>query len=149
MPYRSQRSHEMSKDERRDGMKSRIQGNVPVGVLAYAGDEPVGWCSVAPRETYEKLERSRTMPRVNNEPTWTILCFFVRRSHRGKGVTAKLLDGAVKYARLSGAKVVEAYPFDTAGITSTHRGHSSVFRRARFTQAGTRWQRRLTPSQSR
>ena len=32
---------------------------------AFQGSEPVGWCSVAPRTTYEKLARSRTMPVVD------------------------------------------------------------------------------------
>lgn len=79
------------------------------------------------------------MPRVDHEPTWTVLCFFVRRSHRGKGTVRALLDGALRYARSKGARVVEAYPYDTAGITSRHRGHSREFRAAGFRREGKRW----------
>ena len=33
-------------------------GDVP-GILAYEGDEPVGWCGVAPRESFPSIGRSR------------------------------------------------------------------------------------------
>jgi GNAT superfamily N-acetyltransferase len=131
--------------EKRACTRSLVAARTPIGVLAYAGDEPIGWCSVAPRETYVRLERSRTMPRETPvaTTTWTVLCFFVPRRHRKQDVARALLDGAVAYARTRGAEVVEAYPFDTAGISSTHRGHSSLFRAAGFRQEGTRWSLRL------
>lgn len=143
-PYRVPGNRHLTSDERRDAMHALVLEGVPVGVLAYDGDEPVGWCSVAPRETYAKLARSRTMPRVTpaSTSTWTVLCFFVPRRHRRQGVTRALLEHAVAYARRSGAAVVEGYPFDSAGISSTHRGHSSVFAAAGFARDGRRWSRR-------
>lgn len=120
-------------------MKRRLETGTPIGLLAYDGEDAVGWCSVAPRETYARLERSRTMPRVDEAPTWTVLCFFVRRTHRGQGLTKALLKRGLTYARSEGAQVVEGFPFDTAGITSTHRGHSSVFEAAGFAREGKRW----------
>src|SRR4051812_20057789 len=100
-PYRFGDSPDLTKVERKDRMHKLVSGGTPVGVLAYSGDEPIGWCSIAPRETYARLERSRTMPRVTSPetPTWTILCFFVARPYRGRKVTRVLLDGAVAYAR--------------------------------------------------
>lgn len=69
---------------------------------------------------------------------------FVRREWRGNGVTQTLLDGTVSHARESGAHFVEAYPGDTAGITSTHMGHSSMDETAGFVpDEGRRWVRRL------
>lgn len=146
--YRVSSASHLSNSEKKEAMRRRIDEGVPVGVLAYEGEEPVGWCSVAPRETYGRLDRSRTMPRATppEMPTWTILCFFVPRSHRGTGVARRLLEGAVAYARSQGARVIEAYPFDTAGISSTHRGHSSMFREAGFHQDGARWFLDLKPS---
>ncbi len=47
-----------------------VAAGTPIGVLAYAGERAVGWCSVAPRESYVKLQSSRTMPRVSGAPTW-------------------------------------------------------------------------------
>jgi GNAT superfamily N-acetyltransferase len=140
-PYRFRDAHEMSDIQKKTGMRRLVTDGTPIGVLAYEGEEPVGWCSIAPRETYVKLARSRTMPRVtpSETSTWTVLCFFVPRTHRGRGLTRALLRGAIAYARERGATVIEGYPFDTAGISSTHRGHSSIFKAARFGRQGSRW----------
>jgi GNAT superfamily N-acetyltransferase len=126
-------------------MRRLVEAGTPIGLLAYDGGEPTGWCSIAPRETYRRLERSRTMPRVTppETATWTVLCFFVARSRRRQGITLALLQGAVRYAREHGARVIEGYPFDAAGISSTHRGHSRIFAAARFQRDGRRWFRRL------
>jgi GNAT superfamily N-acetyltransferase len=143
--YRVPASAELTKAQKNARMRSLVGTGTPIGVLAYAGTEPVGWCSIAPRETYVRLNRSRTMARATPPatPTWTILCFFVARPYRGRGVAQALLDGAVAYAKQQGAQVVEGYPFDTAGISSTHRGHSKVFEAARFQLDGMRWFRTL------
>ncbi|HWO72723.1 MAG TPA: GNAT family N-acetyltransferase [Dehalococcoidia bacterium] len=139
MAYRRESSADMSNTAKREAMRCLVATGTPVGVLAYDGDEPIGWCSVAPRESYARLARSRTMPRVTMENTWTVLCFFVRRSHRKRGVARALLEGAVEYAHESGSRYIEGYPFDTAGISSTHRGHSSMFQALGFRQDGSRW----------
>jgi hypothetical protein len=47
--------------------------------------------------------------------------------------------GVLAYARSQGARVLEGYPFDTAGINSTHRGHSTLFKEAGFRRQGRRW----------
>ena len=142
-PHRLADHAKMTPDERKAAMRGYVENGIPIGVLAYEKDEPVGWCSIGPRESFAKLASSRTMPRVTSSETatWTVLCFFVPRTQRAKGVTRALLRGAVAYAKASGAQVVEGYPFDTAGISSTHRGHSSVFQSAGFEQDGSRWAR--------
>lgn len=142
-PYRFADAHAMGKAEKEERMEGCVKQGTPVGVLAYRGGEPVGWCSIAPREAYAKLERSRTMPAVEAQPTWAVLCFFVPRAERGEGIPLKLLRGGVAYAKENGAKVVEGYPWDTMGITSRHRGHSSLFAAAGFKQDGKRWVRRF------
>lgn len=144
-PYRVTGRRHVDAGEREAVLRDLVGRGTPVGVLAYDGAEPVGWCSVAPRESYARLARSRTMPRATppESPTWTVLCFFVPRAARGRGLTRVLLDAAVDYARHQGAKVIEGYPFDTAGISATHRGHSSVFAAAGFTPDGRRWARTL------
>jgi len=144
-PFRVAGNPDLTSGQKKKVARRFVDEETPIGVLAYAGGEPVGWCSIAPRESYVRLEKSRTMPRVTPPatPTWAILCFFVVRARRGQSVTRALLDGAVSYARRQGARVVEAYPFDTAGVSSTHRGHSRVFAAAGFHQDGKRWLREL------
>jgi len=146
--YRVRNAGDLTSAQKRACMQRTVESGVPVGVLAFEGDEPSGWCSVAPRETYVRLGKSRTMPRATPiaTSTWTILCFFVARAHRKRRVARVLLDGAVAYARRQGAAVVEGYPFDTAGVSSTHRGHSSLFEAARFARDGSRWFLRSRPA---
>jgi GNAT superfamily N-acetyltransferase len=137
--YRFRNSDRLSREQMHDGMHRLVRERTPIGVLAYEGGSAIGWCSAAPRESYVKLERSRTMPRVSPARTWTILCFFVQRAHRGRGVASALLAGALDEAGRRGAEVVEGYPHDTAGISATHRGTSKLFRALGFQRDGSRW----------
>jgi hypothetical protein len=41
--------------ERKAAMEARVRGGVPIGILGYLGNEPVAWCSIAPRPTYRPL----------------------------------------------------------------------------------------------
>ncbi|WP_052441296.1 GNAT family N-acetyltransferase [Streptacidiphilus anmyonensis] len=91
-------------------LADEAQGGGPVGVLAFADDEPVGWCSVAPRACYRALARSRVLAPVDDVPVWSLVCFYVPGAWRRRGVTGTLLRGALAYAREEGAAVVEAYP---------------------------------------
>ena len=112
-------------------------GDAP-GLLAYHEGEPVGWCAVAPREIYPRLERSRVLKRVDAEPVWSVTCFFVARPMRRRGVTVALLEAAVWYAQARGARIVEGYPVEPrrGGIPDTFAwtGTASAFRRAGFVE---------------
>jgi GNAT superfamily N-acetyltransferase len=91
--------------------KLAISGQEP-GLLAYVNGQPAGWCSVAPRDEFPRLDSSRTLKRVDDEPVWSVVCFFVARPFRRSGLTAQLLSAAVDYARKHGAKIVEGYPIE-------------------------------------
>ena len=96
--------------DRKEALKKIVlQGGVP-GILAYSDGEPIGWCSIAPREEFHRLERSRTLKRVDKQPVWSVVCFYVVKQFRRRGVSTKLLEAAVKYAGKQGAKIVEGYP---------------------------------------
>jgi hypothetical protein len=143
--YRFSAATDLPHDDKKACMRKLVAKGTPIGVLGYVGAEPVGWCSIAPRETYARLERSRTMPRVTPQSTstWTVLCFFVVKARREEGVVHAIIEGAVAYAKQQGASVIEGYPFDTAGISSTHRGHSHSFAKAGFSRDGKRWSLQL------
>ncbi len=106
------------------------------GLVAYAEGRAVGWVSVGPREDYERLEHSRVLARVDDKPVWSIVCFVVSKTVRGRGVARELLAAAVDYARDHGATLVEAYPVDTARgrvpAASAYTGALSMFEGARF-----------------
>lgn len=124
-------------DLNRQRLKERVgSGPAPPGVLAYAGHEPAGWCAVSPREEYVRMERSRVLAPVDDRAVWSIVCFFVSRPHRGRGLTRRLIEGAVELAASNGASVVEGYPVEPPkGRTApvfVFTGLASAYRAAGF-----------------
>ncbi len=111
---------------------------VAPGVLAYDGDDVVGWAAVAPRSELP-FERSRKIPHVDDLPVWSIWCLRVRPGHRGKGIAHHLLRGAVDYAAANGAPAVEGYPVDNRAervdLTMAFVGTRSLFEQAGFAKA--------------
>ncbi len=110
-------------------------GTVP-GILAYAGKEIVGWMAVEPRAEYPRLDRSRVLKPVDEQPVWSIICFFTRRDFRGKGVSVALLKAAIEHVKKKGGKIVEGYPVepknDRMPPVFAYTGLASAFRRAGF-----------------
>jgi GNAT superfamily N-acetyltransferase len=108
------------------------------GLLAYTDGEPIGWCAVAPREAYPSLNASKVLQRVDDQPVWSITCFYIARGYRKQGVTGQLLEAAVKFAKKRGAQIVEGYPIDAGGEKksgpSLFTGPASTFRRAGFVE---------------
>ena len=100
---------------RREALRTQLDEDPPAGMLAYIDGEVAGWCGFGPRPRLPRLERSRTIPKVDDKPVWSVLCFNVRVGYRRRGVAAALLDGVVDLARRSGAPGVEAYPIDPGG----------------------------------
>jgi GNAT superfamily N-acetyltransferase len=111
---------------------------VAPGVLAYDGDDVVGWAGVAPRAELP-YARSRKIPHVDDVPVWTVWCFRVRAGHRGRGVAHALLDGAVAFAGDHDAPAVEGYPVDNRGekvdLTMAYVGTRALFEAAGFALA--------------
>ena len=101
------------------------------GCSRYDGHEPVGWCSIAPRETCEALERYKALPRIDAAPVWSVVCFFVVRRYRGQHLMVGLLKAGLDYARSMGARSVEGYPVDP-GRLYTYMGSPATFRSAGF-----------------
>jgi GNAT superfamily N-acetyltransferase len=101
--------------ERRELLRGQLGDDPPAGMLAYVDGEVAGWCGFGVRTALPRMERSRTIPKVDERPVWSILCFNVRVGFRRRGVAAALLEGVVDYARRSGAPGVEAYPIDPEG----------------------------------
>jgi GNAT superfamily N-acetyltransferase len=121
-----------TKESRVAALGDLVCRGVPVGVLAYQDGESVGWCSIAPRETYAALERYRALPRIDDTPVWSVVCFFVDRRFRRQGVPLGLLQAAVDYARSRGATVVEGYPVEPGARLYTYMGSPATFRAAGF-----------------
>jgi GNAT superfamily N-acetyltransferase len=126
--------------DNREALKALMKSGKRLGILAYSGDKPVGWCSVSPRHEYPRLERSRTLRRIDDKPVWSTVCFFVAKPFRRQGVSAKLLKAAVSYAGNHGAEIVEGYPNKSTAKQQDpllYTGTISIFRKAGFTEAPT------------
>ncbi|WP_370412957.1 GNAT family N-acetyltransferase [Streptomyces fradiae] len=130
--------HAMRGPERGAYVAELCAGAVPPGVLAYDGDEPVGWAAVAPRAD-TSYARSRTIPHLDDLPVWSLWCVRVRPGHRKQGISHALITGAVEFARAHGAPVVEAYPVDNGDArvdtTMAYAGLRRNFERAGFVHA--------------
>lgn len=102
--------------DRRKMMQSLVKKGPPPGLIAYAGDKPVGWIAVAPRSATPDWNRGRKSSAVEKEEdatdpaVWATTCFFVRAGHRKQGMTSELLEAGVAWAKKHGARLIEACP---------------------------------------
>jgi GNAT superfamily N-acetyltransferase len=101
------------------------------GLLAYDGDEAVGWISVAPREQYAALLASpQYRPQDEDEGVWSMVCFVVDRPRQREGIRGVLLAGAIKHARARAAAALEAYPHRVK--KDDYMGHVDLFTEHKF-----------------
>jgi GNAT superfamily N-acetyltransferase len=109
------------------------------GLVAYLGDEPVGWCAVEPRPAYVGLTRVFRVPWEGrnedrtDETVWAVTCLFTRAGFRKRGVSRALARAAVDHARAGGARALEAYPITTTTVIQDELNVGTV---ATFAAAG-------------
>lgn len=112
-------------------------GQIP-GIIAYFEGKPIGWCSVAPRQVYSRLERSRILKRIDDNPVWSIVCFYIAKEFRRKGASILLLKAVLDYVSHRGGTIVEGYPIDGKKSSSpdvfAYTGLASAFRRVGFVE---------------
>lgn len=110
-------------------MGELVRGGREPGLLAYDGGFPVGWVSVAPREEFGHLVRSRRYgPQDEEAGVWSISCFYVDPRAKRQGVATALLAAAVGHAVGRGAAAIEAYPHERGD----HMGSPAMFAAAGF-----------------
>jgi GNAT superfamily N-acetyltransferase len=125
----------------RERMWKIVLSGAQPGILAYAEEVPVGWCTLAPRDQFPRLDRSRILAPVDDLPVWSVPCFFVRRTWRRKGVSLGLLGAAVDFARAAGALALEGYPLvrvARAPAAADCTGAESIFLRRGFVEVARR-----------
>lgn len=132
-----------STQERRSSLQGQVcDADRAPGVLAYHGDEPVGWCQAGPKPSFARLRTAKVSvpPKGEQDPEglWAVTCFVVPVGQRRTGVAAALLAGAVDLARAAGAATVEGYPVETGGAQRSsadlYHGTVSMFERAGFAE---------------
>ncbi len=133
---------------RRQGESNRralhrlVAGGRTPGLIAYVDGVPAGWVALAPRAEYPLLSRSRILKPVDDRPVWSVVCFFVARAARGRGLTVAMLRKAAAYARRRGARCLEGYPLDASRRKVpdlfAYYGLASAFREAGFREVARR-----------
>jgi GNAT superfamily N-acetyltransferase len=119
----------------RRALREEIRGGKASALLAYVDGKAVGWCRLGPRETFDRLEQSTKLTRVDEKPVWSIVCFYVDPNAKRQGVASALLDGALDHARSQGVRLVEAYPVREGHMNiDAYTGYLPMFLDAGFEQ---------------
>jgi GNAT superfamily N-acetyltransferase len=123
-------------DGNKRAMKLAKQASVP-GVVIYRGATPVAWCSLGPRASFPRLERSKLLASIDDKPVCAMTCIFVHRKHRGSGLLSTILDAVCEYAADNGYTIAEGYPVEPrdgrrAGSDTAMTGIASAFLDAGF-----------------
>lgn len=132
---------ESSRERNKDHIKARIGAGPPPGLLAFEDGSAVGWMQIGPRaDVPEWNNKGRGSAPIDaadaSDPAvWAISCFFIRAKARGRGITHRLVEGGVDFARRNGARLVEACPIDLSRDSRSiglFVGSSQVFEKAGF-----------------
>ena len=139
----SKREFDAGKGEgNRRSMRRIVKSGRAPGLLAYHEGVPVGWCAVAPRGEYPRLGNSRILKPVDECPVWSVVCFFIDKKYRGRGVATTLLEAAVRFVKERGGDIVEGYPVEPRKgrmpDAFVYHGLASSFRRAGFREVARR-----------
>lgn len=130
-------------EKRKDGrtkkeMKKIVNQKIVPGIIAYDDNKPIGWIAVQPRENYPVLNNSKILAPIDDNPVWSIVCFFVHKDFRRKGLSIELIKHAVSFAKKNKAAIVEGYPVETrtekAAPPFIWTGTSSAFLKAGFNE---------------
>ncbi|HET9540988.1 MAG TPA: GNAT family N-acetyltransferase [Candidatus Limnocylindria bacterium] len=114
-------------------LQAEVRRGTEPGLLAYVDGVPVGWCRIGPREMFDRLEHSATLRRVDDEPVWSVVCFYVHPNAKRMGVASALLEGAEAHAARYGARLVEAYPVGPKQINlDAYTGYAPMYEAAGY-----------------
>jgi GNAT superfamily N-acetyltransferase len=108
----------MDRDARKARFRAIVKRGPPPGLLAYEGDQAVGWCAVGPRPSLARFESAKAsrMPEEADGPEpariYAISCFFIRSGYRKLGMTRILARAAIDFARRQGASAIDACAID-------------------------------------
>jgi GNAT superfamily N-acetyltransferase len=126
----------------REAFRRLVQRGPAPGLLAYLDGRPAAWVAVAPRATYPGLGRSQVLAPIDERPVWSVVCLFVDRRFRRRGLTVALLQAAADHVRRRGGKILEGYPIDAHGqavpAAFAWTGLASAFRWAGFREVARR-----------
>jgi GNAT superfamily N-acetyltransferase len=117
-------------------LDEEIRGGHLHALLAYVDGVAVGWCRLGPRESFERLEHSPRLARVDDEDVWSVVCFYVHPVAKRSGVASALLDAALAHATAQGAPILEGYAVREGHMNiDAYTGYLPMFLAAGFETA--------------
>lgn len=124
-------------------MRKLVENGVEPGLLGYVDGKVAGWVSVGSRSDFIRLNTSKVLAPVDDQPVWEIVCFFTVRTQRRQGLMSLLAQAAIEYVKNHGARIVEAFPYEGTPekkftILSNYTGVASVFKRLGFKEVARR-----------
>jgi len=121
------------REKNKSAFRDIVKRGPPPGLVAFDGDLTVGWCQLTPRDSLPWMDRTWRLKRVDDEPVWSLSCFYIRKGYRKKGMMTALINAAIETARKAGAPALEAYPLDgDLSPSSTSTGYATTFARLGF-----------------
>ena len=124
-------------ETRRLEKECRVREGRAHASLVFSGTQCVGWCQFGSTDELPRIHNKRAYLATDPVlPDWRITCFFSGKGHRGTGVAAVALQGAIDQIRKLGGGRIEAYPEDTEGRKASaaflFNGALSMFERNGF-----------------
>ncbi|ACQ80529.1 GCN5-related protein N-acetyltransferase [Beutenbergia cavernae DSM 12333] len=137
-----------SGEQNRELLEGLVTSGDAPGLVLRLDGVPVGWCQVAPRAEFQRLFHTRGLELTDpaDPDVWSIVCVYVAKTARGRGLAGALVAAAVDRAAARGATVVEAYPVTDPGTgrrTQLSSGTVSMFEQAGFEPAAPATGRRV------
>jgi len=106
-----------SAEKNRQRKLERVREGTAHAALVFDGDDCVGWVQFgSPAELPRIKSRKEYEKGLTDLPDWRILCNFVGKGHRRKGVASAGLAGAIELIGGLGGGVVEGYPEDADSV---------------------------------
>jgi GNAT superfamily N-acetyltransferase len=124
-------------DKNRRSFQRLVREGRVHAILAFDGEQPIGWCCFGPRGDFPRIERVKALQRKWDEGTWSVVCFYIHNRWRGSGVGQRLLEEATARALRLGATEVEGFPIvwkkdGKAPTTFAYTGVPAMYRAAGF-----------------
>jgi predicted GNAT family acetyltransferase len=94
----------------RKAFKKLVESGKALGILAFDGNQPVGWCAYGRRTEFPHLESAKAYHRDDIEQVWSINCYFILAKYRNQGVATALTEAAIAAIKKRKGKIIETYP---------------------------------------
>ena len=111
-----------------------LDRNMIHGYLAYDGDQSIGWCNAADKESYAGFVPAFARD-ISCGKTISIVCFEIAPGYRGMGIASAFIDRICRDAGLKGYAAAEGYArISDQRNDFDYQGPYRLYQKAGFTE---------------